>query len=94
MLSRIIVQSYQLLLEISMWVVLLGCFIAGWVFLGFLGAILGLIIGFIYCVMFFGAFLTLADIQKSVRAMETRPRASTVIHEEDVQPDQPVGAAP
>ena len=72
MLSKIIVSSFQLLIEISIWLVLISAFIGGWQAKGFFGAVGGLIGSFIFCVVFFGAFLILADIQKSVRAIETR----------------------
>lgn len=39
---------------------------------GMSGAIAGLVIGFAFAVMFFGAFLVLHDIRKSVRAIEAR----------------------
>lgn len=76
MLSKIIVSSYQMLLEIAIWLTLLGGFISGWAMHGFFAAIAGLIVAFIFCVAVFGAFLTLADIQKSVRAIEQKKSAA------------------
>ncbi len=70
MLSNIIVSSYKMLLEISLWLFLLMSIIAGWSAQGFLGAIVGLISGFVFAVMFFGAFLILSDIRTSVRNIE------------------------
>ncbi|MEW8052983.1 MAG: hypothetical protein AB2809_21715 [Candidatus Thiodiazotropha sp.] len=71
MLSKIIVSSYELLIEISLWLFLLISVIVGWkIGDGLLGAIGGLIMGFVVSVMFFGAFLILSDIRTSVRQIE------------------------
>jgi len=71
MLSKLIVSSYEILIEISLWLFLLISFIAGWSLGdGFFGAIGGLIVGFVFSVMFFGAFLILSDIRTSVRKIE------------------------
>lgn len=71
MLSKLIVSSYQMLLEISMWLTLAACAVAGW-YLGdgVLAALVGLIAGFVIIVVIFGAFLILGDIRQSVRAIE------------------------
>ncbi len=71
MLSRLIVASYKILLEVSMWLILVGTFITGWAMKGFGAAIVSLIVAFVFCIVFFGAFLLLVDIQTSVRAIET-----------------------
>lgn len=72
MLSKIIVSSFELLVEVSLWLFLLMSVVAGWNFGdGFLGAIGGLIAGFVFAVMIFGAFLVLSDIRSSVRNIES-----------------------
>lgn len=76
MLSRIIVASYKMLLEISMWIILIGSFIGGWAMRGFGGAIVALIVAFVFCVVVFGGFLVLVDIQTSVREIENRGKAT------------------
>ena len=70
MLSKLVVSSYQMLLEISMWLTLIVCIGLGWQGNGFLGALGGLLAGFIIVVVIFGAFLVLSDIRQSVRAIE------------------------
>lgn len=72
MLSRIIVNSWAVLIEISLWLLLLVAIIGGWHTGGFGGAIVGLIVAFIVGSMLLGAFLVLEDIRKSVRAIENR----------------------
>jgi len=72
MLSKMIVSSYEMLIEISLWLFLLIALIGGWMAKGFIGAIIGSLLGFVFAVMFFGAFLVLSDIRKSVRAIEER----------------------
>ncbi len=76
MLSKIIVSSYSTLLEIAIWLTLLGGFIGGWAANGFLAALVGLVTSFVFCIVVFGAFLTLIDIQKSVRAIEAKKNAA------------------
>ena len=70
MLSKIIVGSWSMLIEISLWLLLLGSLIGGWQSGGFLGAIGGLVGAFIVGSMFLGAFLALDDIRKTVKAIE------------------------
>ena len=73
MLTKMIVSSYEVLIEITLWLFLLICLVAGWkIGDGFIGGIGGLIVGFAFAVMFFGAFLVLHDIRKSVRAIESK----------------------
>lgn len=72
MLSKIIVSSYAMLLEIAIWLLLIGSFVGGWIASGFLIAVVSLISTFVFCVVFFGAFLALIDIQKSVREIAAR----------------------
>jgi len=71
MLSKMIVSSYETLIEISLWLFFLISIVAGWKAGGFMGAVAGLIVGFVVAVMFFGAFLVLSDIRKSVRNIES-----------------------
>jgi hypothetical protein len=72
MLTRFIVGSYAMLIEVALWVSLISAFIAGWRFNGFVGAILALLLGGVLATMFFGAFLILEDIRKSIRIIEQR----------------------
>jgi FtsH-binding integral membrane protein len=76
MLSKLIVSSYGILLEIAMWVIIIGSFIGGWVRSGFGAALLALVVAFIFCIVFFGAFLIFVDIQKAVRSIEARQNSS------------------
>ncbi|MDH5327210.1 MAG: hypothetical protein OEZ68_19435 [Gammaproteobacteria bacterium] len=76
MLSKLIVSSYEALIEAALWLFLVICLVGGWyggstMDQSFVGAISGLILGFVFAVMFFGAFLVLSDIRKSVRELET-----------------------
>ncbi len=78
MLSKIIVSSYSVFIEISLWLSLFLLVIGGWNFSnpmtgqggGFMGAIIGLVIWFVVAIIFFGAFLILEDIRKSVKRIE------------------------
>jgi hypothetical protein len=72
MLSKIIVGSWAVLIEISLWLLLLAALVGGWRAGGLGGAIGGLVVAFIIGSMFLGAFLVLEDIRKSVKAIENK----------------------
>lgn len=72
MLSKLIVGSWSVLIEVSLWLLLLVGLVAGWQAGGFLGAIGGLILAFIVGSMFMGAFLVLDDIRKTVKVIESK----------------------
>lgn len=66
MLSKMIVQMYRGFLEVSLWISLLIFVIGGWQFDGITTALMGFLGWVVFAVVFFGAFLLIADIQKSV----------------------------
>lgn len=72
MLSKLIVESYAKLIEISLWLLMLVAFFGGWEMNGLFGAVVSLVVAFILGTMFLGAFLVLEDIRKSVKAIEDR----------------------
>jgi len=77
MLTKIIVSSYEKLVEVTLWLFLIG-FVVGGAILGGIqdyavyGGIAGLILGFILAVLLFGAFLILGDIRNLVKKIETQ----------------------
>ena len=75
MLSKLVVKSWSVLIEISLWLLLFVSLIGGWQTGGFLGAVVGLIVAFIIGSMFLGAFLALDDIRKAVRAIESKDQS-------------------
>lgn len=72
MLSKVIVNSYATLIEVSLWLVLISSVIGGWQAGGFFGAVAGLVFAFVFGAMFLGAFLVLEDIRKFVKAIESK----------------------
>jgi len=76
MLSKLIVSSYNMFIEISLWLSLVLLVVGGWAGAssadgsGILGAILGAVIWFVIAVVFFGAFLILGDIRERVKSIE------------------------
>lgn len=72
MLSKLIVKFYAILIEVSIWLLLLGALIGGLQADGLMMGIMSLIGAFIFCTMVMGAFLVLEDIRKSVKAIEDR----------------------
>ena len=72
MLSKLVISLYTTLLEIGLWLLLLAVLVGGWQGGGFFGAVGGLIGAGIFGAVFFGAFLVLNDIRKSVNAIESR----------------------
>ena len=79
MLSKIIVNSYKAFIEISLWLSLLVFVISGWSTGsspfggggGFMGAVIGAILWFVFAVVFFGAFLVLEDIRDRLKNIES-----------------------
>ena len=77
MLTKLIVSSYEKLVEVTLWIFLLACVIGG-SYLGSLsdnaiyGGVGGLVLGFVVAVLLFGAFLILGDIRNSVRKIEAQ----------------------
>lgn len=72
MLSKIIVSSYPMFLEIAIWLTLICGLIGGWIAGGFFAGIGGLIAAFIFSVVVYGGFLVIVDIQKSVRSIDAK----------------------
>jgi len=72
MLSKFILDSWSMMIEISLWLILLVAIIGGWQLNGFLGATVGLIGAFIVASIFQGVLLALDDIRKIVRAIENK----------------------
>ena len=74
MLSKLVVNLYSVLLEVSLWLILLVGLVAGWEKGGFIGAVGGAIGAGVFGAVVFGAFLVLDDIRKKVKAIESRER--------------------
>ena len=86
MLSRLILSTYGKLIEIVLWVTLIGYVgvgsiaaanamgmsmgISGYLIGGILGSVLGLAGWLLMAVLLFGVFLIIEDIRKSVKAIE------------------------
>ncbi len=95
MLTRLVVQLYGVILEISLWVLLLAGVIVGYNLGGYgygysfnpgaalISALLGGILAIVVAAMTVGAFLVLDDIRKSVRALEKH-----IIADDAQSPDQ------
>jgi hypothetical protein len=72
MLSKMIVKLFTRVLEVALWLSLIG-FVGGGVALAgeagestFIGGAIGFLAWVVFAVVFMGAFLLIADIQKSV----------------------------
>lgn len=82
MLSTLIVNSYKIFIEISLWLSLLLSILGGWFtssrFIGssmsfgsFMSVVVAVFIWFIVAVVVFGTFLVLEDIRQRVKNIET-----------------------
>lgn len=78
MLTRLIVSSFSMLVEVCLWLLLAIGMLAG-LFLGWtndgaiasiVGAIIGTMLAFMFEVLFFGAVLIIDDIRGSVREIQ------------------------
>ena len=71
MLTRLISTVFTGMLEVMLWLILIGAVVGGGeVMDGFKGAVVGLVVGFIFELSFFGVILLMIDIMKSVRNIE------------------------
>jgi len=75
-LSKIVVKLYAVLIEVALWLVLIGSFIGGWQANGFLGAVGSVIVSTILASVFFGAFLVINEIRDKVTAIEAHRQQS------------------
>ncbi len=66
MLSKMIVQMFQRFIEVVLWISMLGFVIAGWSYDGITTALAGFLAWVVFAVVFFGAILLIADIQKNL----------------------------
>ena len=79
MLSKLIVNSYRLFIEVALWLTLFGFIIGGWAATqnipnmggGAVGAGIGVFAWLIVAVVLFGGFLVLGDIRERVKSIET-----------------------
>jgi hypothetical protein len=74
MLGRFIVKFYSGLLEVSMWLILVASFLLG---LSEGGVALGIglsLFAFLLCVVLFGAFFILADIQRRLQSIDEKTK--------------------
>ena len=71
MLSKFIINSYEGLLELSIWLVVIVGTIAGFASNGLVGGLIAFVCALIFCTVFYGAFLTLIDIRKTLKSIET-----------------------
>ncbi|MGF1486102.1 MAG: hypothetical protein ACFBSE_03200 [Prochloraceae cyanobacterium] len=70
-LSKLILAFYEPILEVSIWLSLLGFFLAGWRAYGIVGAIISLIGALIFITMTTGFLLTLLDIRRLLKKIES-----------------------
>ena len=70
MLSQLIYSSYRLLLEICLWISLLGAVASGWMTYDALGAVAGLAAWLVFSSLTFGPVLVLTDIRERVKSIE------------------------
>ncbi|MCH8101189.1 MAG: hypothetical protein IIB74_12245 [Proteobacteria bacterium] len=57
---------FQRFIEVVLWLSMLMFVIAGWSYDGIVTALVGFLIWVVFAVVFFGAILLVADIQKNV----------------------------
>jgi hypothetical protein len=74
-LSKLVVKMYAAIIEVALWLVVLGAVVGGWRAGGVVGALGALIAATILAAVLFGAFLVLEDIRTRVRAIEQRPNS-------------------
>ncbi len=78
MLSKLIVNSYKVLIEIALWCSLVLTLGMGIVTAGVIGLLIGGVAWLIFSALLFGAFLILIDIRDRVKSIETQQYNQTV----------------
>ena len=66
MLRNFIVNVFENSIEVILWLLLILCVVSGWVSSGIMGAVIFLIAGIIFEIVFFGALLVIFDIRNSL----------------------------
>ncbi len=73
MLTKLIITVFTGMLEIMLWLILIGAVVGGWMAMnGPIGAVVGLVVGFIFELGFFGVILLMIDIRNSVKSIEEK----------------------
>lgn len=71
-MSRLLLQAYDALTEISLWLLFIGSAISGYYFAGIAGVI-GFVIGaFVFSVFLVAPFMMISDIRKTVARIEAK----------------------
>ena len=74
-MTNLVLDAYSAIIEILLWVIVVGSGIAGYVFLGSIdaspgvvvfGAIGGLVLGFLICVLFVAPVILLSNIRQKL----------------------------
>lgn len=76
---RLLVSSYEILVEICLWILFLGMAVAGYNLGGPGGVAIALALTFVFGVLFIAPFSMLADIRKSTLRLEQIARESSTI---------------
>jgi len=72
MLSRFVAESYETILEVSMWLLLVASFFIGFSLNGIIGGVIFSIFTFIVLVVLFGALFILIDIRKILLSIDRK----------------------
>ena len=70
MLRKLLIDSYTVLVELALWLMFIVALVAGYQVGGGIGAIIGLIIAFLFSVLIIAPFLLIADIREIVKRIE------------------------
>ncbi|MYJ94632.1 MAG: hypothetical protein F4053_03280 [Proteobacteria bacterium] len=70
MLKNLILGSYSILIEVALWLLFAAALIGGYMVNEVIGAIVGLILAFLFAVLVVAPFLLIEDIRNRVRRIE------------------------
>ena len=73
-LSKLVVQWLEWIIEIGIWLSLIGAFLVGYqaadgFFMGLVAGVFSTIISGVFCALVFGAFIVLLDMRTSLREL-------------------------
>ena len=70
MLTKIIRELFEPLMEVILWISLLGALIGGWQANGLVGSLIALLVWLLASVLFVGLALIIVDIRNAVKRIE------------------------
>ena len=70
MLKKLVIESYNVLIEVALWLLIVVALFGGYGIYGVMGAVGGLIGAFLFMIIFIAPFIVIVDIRNIVKRIE------------------------